>query len=163
MFRALCKPCLTCASLSCIFTRSVPCRFDFLQPWHQYNIYYEFKKNYFMQKEGRGLSEVYLQFKNRTIHLICLAVHDLLIGRLSFTVSGSSPFPFFHLGPSRGLWTSRALRIRIYEMICEVLWRAAFLKLRVTTGNEFDSNQQVHGLKQTNEPFSTALVFQGKE
>ncbi|XP_069812526.1 splicing factor, suppressor of white-apricot homolog [Dendropsophus ebraccatus] len=27
-------------------------RFDFLQPWHQYNPYYEFKKNFFMQKEG---------------------------------------------------------------------------------------------------------------
>ncbi|XP_040203568.1 splicing factor, suppressor of white-apricot homolog isoform X3 [Rana temporaria] len=27
-------------------------RFDFLQPWHQYNPYYEFKKQFFMQKEG---------------------------------------------------------------------------------------------------------------
>ncbi|KAM6985089.1 splicing factor, suppressor of white-apricot homolog [Aplochiton taeniatus] len=27
-------------------------RFDFLQSWNQYNTYYEFKKNYFMQKEG---------------------------------------------------------------------------------------------------------------
>ncbi|XP_023258776.1 splicing factor, suppressor of white-apricot homolog, partial [Seriola lalandi dorsalis] len=32
-------------------------RFDFLQSWHQYNTYYEFKKNYFMQKEGKGLAE----------------------------------------------------------------------------------------------------------
>lgn len=32
-------------------------RFDFLQSWNQYNSYYEFKKNYFMQKEGRGLPE----------------------------------------------------------------------------------------------------------
>ncbi|XP_070845056.1 splicing factor, suppressor of white-apricot homolog [Chaetodon trifascialis] len=32
-------------------------RFDFLQSWHQYNTYYEFKKNYFMQKEGRCLQE----------------------------------------------------------------------------------------------------------
>ncbi|XP_026153015.1 splicing factor, suppressor of white-apricot homolog isoform X2 [Mastacembelus armatus] len=32
-------------------------RFDFLQSWHQYNTYYEFKKNYFMQKEGKGLPE----------------------------------------------------------------------------------------------------------
>ncbi|XP_068190617.1 splicing factor, suppressor of white-apricot homolog isoform X2 [Antennarius striatus] len=32
-------------------------RFDFLQSWHQYNTYYEFKKNYFMQKEGRYLPE----------------------------------------------------------------------------------------------------------
>lgn len=32
-------------------------RFDFLQPWHQYNTYYEFKKNYFMQKEGKGFPE----------------------------------------------------------------------------------------------------------
>ncbi|XP_029921127.1 splicing factor, suppressor of white-apricot homolog isoform X2 [Myripristis murdjan] len=32
-------------------------RFDFLQSWHQYNTYYEFKKNYFMQKEGSGLPE----------------------------------------------------------------------------------------------------------
>uniref|UniRef100_A0A8C4TEV3 Splicing factor, suppressor of white-apricot homolog n=1 Tax=Erpetoichthys calabaricus TaxID=27687 RepID=A0A8C4TEV3_ERPCA len=27
-------------------------RFDFLQSWHQYNAYYEFKKQYFIQKEG---------------------------------------------------------------------------------------------------------------
>ncbi|XP_018099661.1 splicing factor, suppressor of white-apricot homolog isoform X2 [Xenopus laevis] len=27
-------------------------RFDFLQPWHQYNPYYEFKKHFFMQREG---------------------------------------------------------------------------------------------------------------
>lgn len=27
-------------------------RFEFLQPWHQYNPYYEFKKNFFLQKEG---------------------------------------------------------------------------------------------------------------
>uniref|UniRef100_A0A8C4ENI1 Splicing factor, suppressor of white-apricot homolog n=1 Tax=Dicentrarchus labrax TaxID=13489 RepID=A0A8C4ENI1_DICLA len=33
-------------------------RFDFLQSWHQYNTYYEFKKNYFMQREGRFLPEV---------------------------------------------------------------------------------------------------------
>ncbi|XP_048114725.1 splicing factor, suppressor of white-apricot homolog [Alosa alosa] len=33
-------------------------RFDFLQSWHQYNTYYEFKKHYFMQKEGRRLPEV---------------------------------------------------------------------------------------------------------
>ncbi|TKS84316.1 Splicing factor, suppressor of white-apricot -like protein [Collichthys lucidus] len=32
-------------------------RFDFLQSWHQYNTYYEFKKNYFMQKEGKCLLE----------------------------------------------------------------------------------------------------------
>lgn len=32
-------------------------RFDFLQPWHQYNTYYEFKKNYFMQKEGKSSAE----------------------------------------------------------------------------------------------------------
>ncbi|KAK5851858.1 hypothetical protein PBY51_023376 [Eleginops maclovinus] len=32
-------------------------RFDFLQPWNQYNPYYEFKKNYFMQREGRSVQE----------------------------------------------------------------------------------------------------------
>ncbi|XP_041825703.1 splicing factor, suppressor of white-apricot homolog isoform X2 [Melanotaenia boesemani] len=32
-------------------------RFEFLQSWHQYNTYYEFKKNYFMQKEVKGLPE----------------------------------------------------------------------------------------------------------
>ncbi|XP_038155265.1 splicing factor, suppressor of white-apricot homolog isoform X2 [Cyprinodon tularosa] len=32
-------------------------RFDFLQSWHQYNAYYEFKKNYFLQKEGKALPE----------------------------------------------------------------------------------------------------------
>ncbi|XP_014394765.1 PREDICTED: splicing factor, suppressor of white-apricot homolog, partial [Myotis brandtii] len=26
--------------------------FEFLQPWHQYNPYYEFKKQFFLQKEG---------------------------------------------------------------------------------------------------------------
>lgn len=32
-------------------------RFDFLLPWHQYNTYYEFKKKYFMQKEGKDQPE----------------------------------------------------------------------------------------------------------
>ncbi|XP_055009165.1 splicing factor, suppressor of white-apricot homolog, partial [Boleophthalmus pectinirostris] len=32
-------------------------RFDFLLPWHQYNTYYEFKKKYFMQKEGKDPPE----------------------------------------------------------------------------------------------------------
>ncbi|CAL8320741.1 unnamed protein product [Lota lota] len=32
-------------------------RFDFLQSWNQFNTYYEFKKNYFMQKEGISLPE----------------------------------------------------------------------------------------------------------
>ncbi|XP_035383044.1 splicing factor, suppressor of white-apricot homolog isoform X2 [Electrophorus electricus] len=32
-------------------------RFDFLQSWHQYNTYYEFKKHYFMQKEGVNSTE----------------------------------------------------------------------------------------------------------
>ncbi|NXU48832.1 SFSWA protein, partial [Turnix velox] len=27
-------------------------RFEFLQPWHQYNAYYEFKKQFFLQKEN---------------------------------------------------------------------------------------------------------------
>lgn len=35
-----------------------PRRFEFLQSWHQYNTYYEFKKNYFMQKEGKGFLQV---------------------------------------------------------------------------------------------------------
>lgn len=37
-------------------------RFDFLQSWNQYNTYYEFKKNYFMQKEGISLPEVCVSF-----------------------------------------------------------------------------------------------------
>ncbi|XP_075999457.1 splicing factor, suppressor of white-apricot homolog isoform X2 [Genypterus blacodes] len=32
-------------------------RFDFLQSWNQFNPYYEFKKNYFLQKEGRSFAE----------------------------------------------------------------------------------------------------------
>ncbi|XP_053543674.1 splicing factor, suppressor of white-apricot homolog [Ictalurus punctatus] len=32
-------------------------RFDFLQSWHQYNSYYEFKKHYFMQKEASNLPQ----------------------------------------------------------------------------------------------------------
>uniref|UniRef100_A0A8C7W0U6 Splicing factor, suppressor of white-apricot homolog n=1 Tax=Oncorhynchus mykiss TaxID=8022 RepID=A0A8C7W0U6_ONCMY len=35
-------------------------RFDFLQSWNQYNTYYEFKKHYFMKKEGISLPEVSL-------------------------------------------------------------------------------------------------------
>nr|DBA23128.1 TPA: hypothetical protein GDO54_014075 [Pyxicephalus adspersus] len=34
-------------------------RFEFLQPWHQFNPYYEFKKQFFMQKEGIPLSQPY--------------------------------------------------------------------------------------------------------
>ncbi|XP_006901035.1 PREDICTED: splicing factor, suppressor of white-apricot homolog [Elephantulus edwardii] len=32
-------------------------RFEFLQPWHQYNAYYEFKKHVFLQKEGADSSQ----------------------------------------------------------------------------------------------------------
>ncbi|XP_029024656.1 splicing factor, suppressor of white-apricot homolog isoform X2 [Betta splendens] len=32
-------------------------RFEFLQSWNQYNTYYEFKKNYFMHKEGKAFPE----------------------------------------------------------------------------------------------------------
>ncbi|KAJ7309719.1 hypothetical protein JRQ81_007781 [Phrynocephalus forsythii] len=32
-------------------------RFEFLQPWHQYNPYYEFKKQFFLQKEANGSSK----------------------------------------------------------------------------------------------------------
>ncbi|GAA6086173.1 splicing factor, suppressor of white-apricot homolog, partial [Tachysurus ichikawai] len=35
-------------------------RFDFLQSWHQYNTYYEFKKHYFMQKEASNQPQVSL-------------------------------------------------------------------------------------------------------
>ncbi|XP_038229724.1 splicing factor, suppressor of white-apricot homolog isoform X4 [Dermochelys coriacea] len=33
-------------------------RFEFLQPWHQYNPYYEFKKQFFLQKESSDNSQV---------------------------------------------------------------------------------------------------------
>jgi len=33
-------------------------RFEFLQPWHQYNAYYEFKKQFFLQKEGGENAQV---------------------------------------------------------------------------------------------------------
>lgn len=33
-------------------------RFEFLQPWHQYNAYYEFKKQFFVQKEGGDSAQV---------------------------------------------------------------------------------------------------------
>uniref|UniRef100_A0A5F8GS09 Splicing factor, suppressor of white-apricot homolog n=1 Tax=Monodelphis domestica TaxID=13616 RepID=A0A5F8GS09_MONDO len=33
-------------------------RFEFLQPWHQYNAYYEFKKQFFLQKEGGNTTAV---------------------------------------------------------------------------------------------------------
>lgn len=33
-------------------------RFEFLQPWHQYNAYYEFKKQFFLQKEGADSAQV---------------------------------------------------------------------------------------------------------
>ncbi|CAI5797289.1 splicing factor, suppressor of white-apricot homolog isoform X1 [Podarcis lilfordi] len=32
-------------------------RFEFLQPWHQYNAYYEFKKQFFLQKEASDSSK----------------------------------------------------------------------------------------------------------
>ncbi|XP_038658711.1 splicing factor, suppressor of white-apricot homolog isoform X2 [Scyliorhinus canicula] len=32
-------------------------RFEFLQPWHQYNAYYEFMKQYFSQKEGCAIPQ----------------------------------------------------------------------------------------------------------
>ncbi|XP_066465688.1 splicing factor, suppressor of white-apricot homolog isoform X1 [Tiliqua scincoides] len=32
-------------------------RFEFLQPWHQYNAYYEFKKQFFLQKEAGDSSK----------------------------------------------------------------------------------------------------------
>ncbi|KAM8797792.1 splicing factor, suppressor of white-apricot homolog isoform 2-T2 [Eudromia elegans] len=32
-------------------------RFEFLQPWHQYNAYYEFKKQFFLQKESNDNSQ----------------------------------------------------------------------------------------------------------
>nr|XP_056715504.1 splicing factor, suppressor of white-apricot homolog [Euleptes europaea] len=32
-------------------------RFEFLQPWHQYNAYYEFKKRFFLQKEASDSSK----------------------------------------------------------------------------------------------------------
>ncbi|XP_078524116.1 splicing factor, suppressor of white-apricot homolog isoform X2 [Lissotriton helveticus] len=32
-------------------------RFDFLQPWHEYNPYYEFKKQFFLQKEGGSIAQ----------------------------------------------------------------------------------------------------------
>ncbi|XP_060641619.2 splicing factor, suppressor of white-apricot homolog isoform X1 [Anolis sagrei] len=32
-------------------------RFEFLQPWHQYNAYYEFKKQFFLQKEDSDSSK----------------------------------------------------------------------------------------------------------
>ncbi|XP_008500983.1 splicing factor, suppressor of white-apricot homolog isoform X2 [Calypte anna] len=32
-------------------------RFEFLQPWHQYNAYYEFKKQFFLQKENSDNSQ----------------------------------------------------------------------------------------------------------
>uniref|UniRef100_A0A8C6ZQI6 Splicing factor, suppressor of white-apricot homolog n=1 Tax=Nothoprocta perdicaria TaxID=30464 RepID=A0A8C6ZQI6_NOTPE len=32
-------------------------RFEFLQPWHQYNAYYEFKKQFFLQKESSDHSQ----------------------------------------------------------------------------------------------------------
>ncbi|XP_006874125.1 PREDICTED: splicing factor, suppressor of white-apricot homolog [Chrysochloris asiatica] len=33
-------------------------RFEFLQPWHQYNAYYEFKKQFFLHKEGGDCTQV---------------------------------------------------------------------------------------------------------
>lgn len=43
------------------FSAVLSCSFDFLQSWHQFNSYYEFKKNYFLQKEGRCFPEVRLK------------------------------------------------------------------------------------------------------
>lgn len=46
-------------------------RFEFLQPWHQYNAYYEFKKQFFLQKESSDNSQV----------CVCLYVHMLKMQR----------------------------------------------------------------------------------
>ncbi|OBS68444.1 hypothetical protein A6R68_03021 [Neotoma lepida] len=35
--------------------------FEFLQPWHQYNAYYEFKKQFFLQKEGGSSTQVFTE------------------------------------------------------------------------------------------------------
>ncbi|XP_076835685.1 splicing factor, suppressor of white-apricot homolog [Brachyhypopomus gauderio] len=53
-------------------------RFDFLQSWHQYNTYYEFKKHYFMQKEGVNPTEVTLDVVG--LHVVGLDVVGLGVG-----------------------------------------------------------------------------------
>ncbi|XP_067862291.1 splicing factor, suppressor of white-apricot homolog isoform X2 [Heptranchias perlo] len=42
-------------------------RFEFLQPWHQYNAYYEFKKQYFSQKEGYSIPQEIVTSSNLTV------------------------------------------------------------------------------------------------
>lgn len=73
---------LTCSSG--VFT----CRFEFLQPWHQFNSYYEFKKNYFLQKEGRCFPEVPSEATLRPSVLVPAALfprghsHSRMIGQV---------------------------------------------------------------------------------
>uniref|UniRef100_A0A4X1UPS4 Splicing factor SWAP n=1 Tax=Sus scrofa TaxID=9823 RepID=A0A4X1UPS4_PIG len=45
-------PPTTAETSSGVTSTTITTRFEFLQPWHQYNAYYEFKKQFFLQKEG---------------------------------------------------------------------------------------------------------------
>ncbi|XP_056389172.1 splicing factor, suppressor of white-apricot homolog isoform X2 [Hyla sarda] len=60
-------------------------RFDFLQPWHQYNPYYEFKKNFFMQKEGTLISQ-----SSTMSEANCVSLDDTVISSNTAAKDGSS-------------------------------------------------------------------------
>uniref|UniRef100_W5MGI3 Splicing factor, suppressor of white-apricot homolog n=1 Tax=Lepisosteus oculatus TaxID=7918 RepID=W5MGI3_LEPOC len=51
-------------------------RFDFLQSWHQYNAYYEFKKQYFVQKDGGTIAEPSFLWGLQTENLITEAANS---------------------------------------------------------------------------------------
>lgn len=54
-------------------------RFEFLQPWHQYNAYYEFKKQFFLQKEGGEGSQVrVLRWQGMKPACSCTSRSDML-------------------------------------------------------------------------------------
>lgn len=76
---------------------SVP-RFEFLQPWHQYNAYYEFKKQFFLQKEGGENAQVCV---GRTVWFSRCVLHFTLAfrcnGCLAFTHLPFSPLSVLHL------------------------------------------------------------------
>ena len=75
---------------------SVP-RFEFLQPWHQYNAYYEFKKQFFLQKEGGENAQVCV---GRTVWFLRCVLIRLVYFTLAFRCNGCLAFtdlPFFPL------------------------------------------------------------------
>ena len=82
--------------IECLIPSLFP-RFEFLQPWHQYNAYYEFKKQFFLQKEGGENAQVCV---GRTVWFLRCVLIRLVYFTLAFRCNGCLAFtdlPFFPL------------------------------------------------------------------